>query len=67
LGSRRTERYFEWADSEQLLQGGFITQAIRAGKAERRVKEHSDHESWKTFNQHISVSHCAIRGDPPED
>jgi hypothetical protein len=36
--------------SAHFLRAGFITQAVRAGKAERRVKEHSGHESWKTFN-----------------
>jgi hypothetical protein len=35
------------------LRSDFITQAIRSGKAERRVKEHSDHESWETFNQYV--------------
>jgi Site-specific recombinase XerD len=36
--------------SAHSLRAGFITQAIRAGKAERRVKEHSGHASWETFN-----------------
>jgi site-specific recombinase XerD len=39
--------------SAHSLRAGFITQAIRAGKAERRVKEHSGHESWETFNQYV--------------
>jgi len=33
------------AYSAHSLRAGFITQAIRAGKAERRVKEHSGHAS----------------------
>jgi site-specific recombinase XerD len=41
------------AYSAHSLRAGFITQAIRAGKAERRVKEHSGHESWETFNQYV--------------
>jgi integrase len=50
------KRHAESADldpeaySAHSLRAGFITQAIRAGKAERRVKEHSGHESWETFN-----------------
>jgi site-specific recombinase XerD len=39
--------------SAHSLRAGFITQAIRAGKAERRVKEHSGHASWETFNQYV--------------
>ena len=39
--------------SAHSLRAGFITQAIRSGKAERRVKEHSGHESWETFNQYV--------------
>ena len=41
------------AYSAHSLRAGFITQAIRAGKAERRVKEHSGHESWETFNEYV--------------
>ncbi len=37
--------------SAHSLRAGFITQAIRAGKPERRVKEHSGHASWETFNR----------------
>ncbi|MCS4051348.1 site-specific integrase [Salinibacter ruber] len=39
--------------SAHSLRAGFITQAIRAGKPERRVKEHSGHASWETFNQYV--------------
>jgi integrase len=39
--------------SAHSLRAGFITQAIRAGKAERRVKEHSGHASWETFNRYV--------------
>jgi len=39
--------------SADSLRAGFSTQAIRAGKSERRVKEHSGHESWETFNQYV--------------
>ena len=41
------------AYSAHSLRAGFITQAIRAGKAERRVKEHSGHASWETFNRYV--------------
>jgi len=41
------------AYSAHSLRAGFITQAIRAGKAERRVKEHSGHQSWETFNKYV--------------
>jgi integrase len=39
--------------SVHSLRAGFITQAIRVGKPERRVKEHSGHASWETFNQYV--------------
>ncbi len=39
--------------SAHSLRSGFITQAIRAGKSERRVKEHSGHESWEAFNGYV--------------
>lgn len=39
--------------SAHSLRSGFITQAIRKGKSERRVKEHSGHKSWETFNGYV--------------
>jgi integrase len=39
--------------SSHSLRAGFITQAIRSGKPERRVKEHSGHKSWEAFNQYV--------------
>jgi site-specific recombinase XerD len=39
--------------SAHSLRAGFITQAIRAGKPERRVKEHSGHASWEAFNRYV--------------
>lgn len=39
--------------SAHSLRSGFITQAIRAGKPERRVKDHSGHSSWETFNGYV--------------
>ncbi|PQJ26733.1 hypothetical protein BSZ35_19270 [Salinibacter sp. 10B] len=57
--SKVLKRHAESAglDSEEYsahsLRAGFITQAIRAGKPERRVKEHSGHASWETFNQYV--------------
>lgn len=39
--------------SAHSLRSGFITQAIRAGKPERRVKDHSGHASWETFNGYV--------------
>jgi hypothetical protein len=35
------------------LRRGFIKQAIRFGRAESRVKKHSGHEDWETFNQYV--------------
>lgn len=52
--------------SAHSLRSGFITQAIRAGKSERRVKEHSGHKSWDTFNGY--VKHAAtFQSNPAED
>jgi site-specific recombinase XerD len=42
--------------SAHSLRAGFITQAIRAGKPERRVKEHSGHSSWETFNRYVETA-----------
>lgn len=39
--------------SAHSLRAGFVTLAIRAGKPERRVKEHSGHVSWETFNRYV--------------
>lgn len=39
--------------SAHSLRSGFITQAVRAGKPERRVKDHSGHASWETFNGYV--------------
>lgn len=39
--------------SAHSLRSGFITQAIRKGKSERRIKEHSGHKSWDTFNRYV--------------
>jgi site-specific recombinase XerD len=52
--------------SAHSLRAGFITQAIRAGKAERRVKEHSGHESWETFNQYVEEA-GTFQDNPAED
>jgi site-specific recombinase XerD len=54
------------AYSAHSLRAGFITQAIRAGKAERRVKEHSGHESWETFNQYVEEA-GTFQDNPAED
>jgi site-specific recombinase XerD len=54
------------AYSAHSLRAGFITQAIRAGKAERRVKEHSGHESWETFNQYVQEA-GTFQDNPAED
>jgi len=55
-------------DSEEYsahsLRAGFITQAIRAGEAERRVKGHSGHASWETFNQYVQEA-GTFRIPPP--
>jgi len=54
------------AYSAHSLRAGFITQAIRAGKAERRVKEHSGHASWETFNQYVEAA-GTFQDNPAED
>jgi integrase len=52
--------------SAHSLRAGFITQAIRTGKAERRVKEHSGHASWETFNQYVEEA-GTFQDNPAED
>ena len=52
--------------SAHSLRAGFITQAIRAGKAERRVKEHSGHSSWPAFNRYVEEA-GTFRDNPAED
>ena len=52
--------------SAHSLRAGFITQAIRAGKSERRVKEHSGHASWDTFNRYVQEART-FRDNPAED
>lgn len=52
--------------SAHSLRVGFITQAIRAGKAERRVKEHSGHESWGAFNRYVEEA-GTFQDNPAED
>jgi len=52
--------------SAHSLRAGFITQAIRAGKPERRVKEHSGHSSWETFNRYVEEA-GTFRDNPAED
>jgi len=52
--------------SAHSLRGGFITQAIRAGKPERRVKEHSGHASWETFNRYVEEA-GTFQDNPAED
>jgi integrase len=49
--------------SAHSLRSGFITQAIRAGKSERRVKEHSGHKSWETFNGYVKQA-STFEGNP---
>lgn len=51
--------------SAHSLRAGFITQAIRAGKAERRVKEHSGHRSWEAFNRYVEEA-GTFRDNPAE-
>ena len=52
--------------SAHSLRSGFITQAIRAGKSERRVKEHSGHRSWQTFNGYVKQA-ATFSENPAED
>jgi site-specific recombinase XerD len=51
--------------SAHSLRSGFITQAIRAGKPERRVKEHSGHKSWETFNGYVKQA-ATFQENPAE-
>lgn len=51
--------------SAHSLRSGFITQAIRAGKPERRVREHSGHKSWDTFNGYVKQA-ATFKGNPAE-
>jgi integrase len=52
--------------SAHSLRAGFITQAIRARKAERRVKEHSGHASWETFNEYVEEA-GTFQANPAKD
>ncbi|WP_263788776.1 hypothetical protein [Salinibacter grassmerensis] len=52
--------------SAHSLRVGFITQAIRAGKAEWSVKEHSGHASWETFNQYVEEA-GTFQDNPAKD
>lgn len=49
--------------SAHSLRSGFITQAVRAGKPERRIKEHSGHKSWETFNGYVKNA-ASFEGNP---
>ena len=49
--------------SAHSLRSGFITQAIRAGKPERRVKDHSGHKSWDTFDGYVKKA-STFEGNP---
>ena len=42
--------------SAHSLRSGFITQAVRAGKSPRRVKAHSGHKSWDTFDGYVKAA-----------
>ena len=52
--------------SAHSLRAGFITQAIRVGKPERRVKEHPSHSSWETFNRYVEEA-GTFQDNPAED
>ena len=52
--------------SAHSLRSGFITQAIRKGKSERRVKEHSGHKSWETFNGYVKRA-GTFQSNPAKD
>ena len=54
------------AYSSHFLRASFITQAIWAGKAERRIQEHSDHADWELFNWYIEEA-GTFQDNPPED
>jgi hypothetical protein len=41
-------------------------ETLRAGKPEWRVKEHSGHESWETFNQYVEEA-GTFQDNPAED
>ena len=64
-GARRLE--MDPADySAHSLRSGFITQAVWAGKRERRVKEHSGHASWDVFSSYAKAAR-GFQENPAED
>lgn len=52
--------------SSHSLRSGFITQALYAGRRERRVKEHSGHKSWAAFNQYVKKA-STFQENPAKD
>ena len=52
--------------SAHSLRSGFITQAVRAGKSPRRVKAHSGHKSWETFDGYVKTA-AVFDDNPGED
>jgi hypothetical protein len=48
------------------LRTGSAAQAIRVGQAERRVKDHSGHPSWDSFNRYVEEA-GTFQDNPPED
>ncbi len=57
-----------WTPKRTLLtsSGGFVTQAIRSGKPERHVKEHSGHASWEPSNRYVEEA-GTFQDNLPED
>ena len=53
------------AYSAHSLRTCFITQTIRTGKPERRVKEPSGHASWETFDRYVEEAET-FQGNPAE-
>ena len=52
--------------SAHSLRSGFITQAVWAGKRERRIKEHTGHKSWDVFSSYVEEAQ-GFQENPAED
>ena len=65
-GARRVKLEHAESYSAHSLRSGFITQAVWAGKRERRVKEHSGHASWEVFSSYAKEAR-GFQENPAED
>ena len=65
-GARRVKLEKAKSYSAHSLRSGFITQAVWAGKRERRIKEHSRHASWEVFSSFAKEAR-GFQENPAED